>query len=140
MFTFQVIQWNLILVLCLDIWWRHGIWKCRILKFNFLKTEKGFWSEIKNIFPGLTSALKRSSRLWAICYYLRHNCSGADMQQEFLATSHKRDSDLFDSNWKVMVLCWVQCLLLSLWVKKETESQISIAIQCTCCINVKTRN
>ena len=55
-FTSQVIQWNIFLVLCLGIWWCHDSWKCRILKFGFLEDEKSFWSETKNIFPSLTSA------------------------------------------------------------------------------------
>ena len=50
MFTSQFIQWNVFLVLCLGIWWRHEIWKCKILKFDFLENEKSFWSEIRNIF------------------------------------------------------------------------------------------
>ena len=28
-----------------------------LLKFDFLENEKSFWSEVKNILPGLTSAL-----------------------------------------------------------------------------------
>ena len=31
LFTSQVIQWNVFLVLCLGIWGRHEIWKCRIV-------------------------------------------------------------------------------------------------------------
>ena len=31
-------------------WQHHEVWKCRILKFGFLKNETSFWSEIKNIF------------------------------------------------------------------------------------------
>ena len=34
----------------LSIWWRHEIWKSKILKFDFLKNEKSFWSEIKTFF------------------------------------------------------------------------------------------
>ena len=49
MFTFQVIQWNTFLVLCLGIWWRHEILISKILKFDFLKNEKSFWSETKNV-------------------------------------------------------------------------------------------
>ena len=30
--------------------------KCKILKFDFLENEKSFSSEMKNIFPSLTSA------------------------------------------------------------------------------------
>ena len=47
MFTSQVIQWNVFLILCLSIGWQHKISKCRILKFDFLESEKSFWSEIK---------------------------------------------------------------------------------------------
>ena len=35
--------------------WNLNIYK--ILKFDFLKNEKSFWSEIKNIFPSFTRAL-----------------------------------------------------------------------------------
>ena len=56
-FASQVIQWNVFLVLCLGIWWRHEIWKCRILKFDYLENKKSFWSKIKNTFPSLTTAL-----------------------------------------------------------------------------------
>ena len=34
--TFEVIQWNPFLFLCLDIWWRHEIWKCRIPEFDYI--------------------------------------------------------------------------------------------------------
>ena len=32
------------------IWWRHDIWTSEELKFDYLKNEKSFRSEIKNIF------------------------------------------------------------------------------------------
>ena len=54
-FTFQVIQQNLFLVLYLAIWWRHEIWRSKVLKFDFLENEKSFRSEIKNIFRCITS-------------------------------------------------------------------------------------
>ena len=41
----------------IGISWRHEIWKSKILKFDFLKNEKSLWSEIKNLFLSLTSAL-----------------------------------------------------------------------------------
>ena len=50
MFTSQVIQWDVFLVLCLGIWWCHEIWKCTTLKCNFLGNKKSFWSEIKTFF------------------------------------------------------------------------------------------
>ena len=37
-------------VSCFDIWWRHNIWISEKLKFDYLKNEKSFWSEIRNIF------------------------------------------------------------------------------------------
>ena len=37
-------------VSCLGIWWRHDIWISEKLKFDYLKNEKSFQSEIKNIF------------------------------------------------------------------------------------------
>ena len=40
MFTSQVIQWNVYLVLC--FWWRHEKRISKILKFDFLKNEKSF--------------------------------------------------------------------------------------------------
>ena len=43
-------------VSCLGIWWRHDIWISKKLKFDYLKKEKSFRSEIKNIFPGFISA------------------------------------------------------------------------------------
>ena len=49
-FTYQVIQWNVFLVSGLGIWWRHEIWKCRILKFDFLESsnyEHVWWGEFK---------------------------------------------------------------------------------------------
>ena len=33
----------------LGIWWRHDIWKSENLKFDYLKSEKSFRGEIKNI-------------------------------------------------------------------------------------------
>ena len=39
------------------IWWRREIWISKILKFDFLENKKNLWSEMKNIFPSLTSAL-----------------------------------------------------------------------------------
>ena len=44
-------------VSCLGIWWRHDIWISEKLKSDYLKNEKSFWSEIKNIFSYLRSAL-----------------------------------------------------------------------------------
>ena len=41
----------------LGIWWRHGIWISENLKFDYLKNEKSFRSEIKNIFPCFISSL-----------------------------------------------------------------------------------
>ena len=41
----------------LGIWWCHDIWISEKLKFDYLKKEKRFQSEIKNIFPCFTSAL-----------------------------------------------------------------------------------
>ena len=41
----------------LGIWWRRSIWISENLKFDYLKNEKSFWSEIKNIFPCFTSVL-----------------------------------------------------------------------------------
>ena len=37
-------------VICLGIWWYHDIWISKKLKFDYLKKEKSFRSEIKNIF------------------------------------------------------------------------------------------
>ena len=54
MFTSQVIQLNVFLALCLGIWWLHENWISEILKFGF----KSFWSEIKNNFPSIKSALE----------------------------------------------------------------------------------
>ena len=39
------------------IWWCHKIWIFVKLKFDYLKNEKSFQSEIKNLFPRFTSAL-----------------------------------------------------------------------------------
>ena len=75
MFTSQVIQWNVSLVLCLGIWWRHKIWKYRNLKFGFLENKKSFWSEIKNIFPSLTSALINTITLLILEIKLTHYSS-----------------------------------------------------------------
>ena len=52
-----LLHWNVFLVLCLRIWWHHEFWKCRTLKFDFLKNKKRFWSEIKKKFLQLTSTL-----------------------------------------------------------------------------------
>ena len=41
----------------LGIWWRHDIWISENLKFDYLKNEKSFRSEIKNIFLCFTNAL-----------------------------------------------------------------------------------
>ena len=43
LFTFQVIQKNVFLVLCLGIWWCHETKISKILKFDFPKNEKSFW-------------------------------------------------------------------------------------------------
>ena len=56
-FASQVIQWNLFRVSCLGIWWRHDTWISENLKFDYLKNEKSFQSEIKNISPCFTSPL-----------------------------------------------------------------------------------
>ena len=58
-FASQVIQWNVFLVSCLGIWWRHDIWISEKSTFDYLKNEKSFWSEIKSIF--------RSSRPEVFC-------------------------------------------------------------------------
>ena len=50
-FASQVIQWKVFRVLCLGIWWCHDIWMSENLKFDYLKNEKTFRSEIKNILP-----------------------------------------------------------------------------------------
>ena len=49
-FTFQVIQQNVFHVSCLGVWWRHDIWISEKKNFDYLKNEKSFRSEIKNIF------------------------------------------------------------------------------------------
>ena len=54
MFTSQVIQQNVFGVSCLGIWWRHNIWISENLKFDYLKNQKSFWSEITNISPCLS--------------------------------------------------------------------------------------
>ena len=36
-------------VSCLDIWWRHDIWIFEKSKFDYLKNEKSFRKEIKNL-------------------------------------------------------------------------------------------
>ena len=41
----------------LGIWWRHDIWISEKLKFDYLKNEKSFQSEVKSIFPSFKSAL-----------------------------------------------------------------------------------
>ena len=48
-------------VSCLGIWWRHDIWISEKLKFDYLKNEKSFRSEVKNIFPCFTNALKKQT-------------------------------------------------------------------------------
>ena len=57
MFTSQVIQQNMFRVSCLGIWWRHKIWKPEKLKSDYLKNEKSFQIEIRNIFPFFKSAV-----------------------------------------------------------------------------------
>ena len=42
---------------CLGNWWRHVIWISEKLKFDYLKNEKSFRSEIKNIFLCFKNAL-----------------------------------------------------------------------------------
>ena len=57
--TFYCINWKVSTV-CkwnLAIWWRHGIWISENLKFDYLKNENSFRSEIKNIFPCFTNAV-----------------------------------------------------------------------------------
>ena len=49
-FTSEVVQEKIFLALCVGIWWRHEIWKSKILKFDFLENEKSFWSEMKTVF------------------------------------------------------------------------------------------
>ena len=44
MFTSQVIQYNVVRVWCLGIWWWHNIWISEKVKFDYLKNEKSFWS------------------------------------------------------------------------------------------------
>ena len=55
--TSQVIQLNLFGVSCLDIRWRHDIRISEMIKFDYLKNEKSFRSEVKNMFPCFISAL-----------------------------------------------------------------------------------
>ena len=50
-FTSQVIQWNVFCVSCLGIWWLHDFWISENLTFDYLKNEKRFRNETKNIFP-----------------------------------------------------------------------------------------
>ena len=50
-FTFYIIQQNVFLVSCFGISWRHDIWISAKFKFDYLKNEKSFRSETKNIFP-----------------------------------------------------------------------------------------
>ena len=51
LFTSQVFKWNVFLVLCLEIWWRHEIWKRRTLKiFIFSRTERAIEVELKTFF------------------------------------------------------------------------------------------
>ena len=51
LFTSKVIQENAFFVLCLGIWWRHEIWKPKILKFEkFLRTKRAFEVEYKTFF------------------------------------------------------------------------------------------
>ena len=47
---------------CLGIWWHHNIWIHEKLKFDYLKNEKSFRSEIKNIFPCFTNAFFRYTK------------------------------------------------------------------------------
>ena len=44
-------------VSCLGIWWRHDICIAEKIKFHYLKNEKSFRSEVKNIFPCFTGAV-----------------------------------------------------------------------------------
>ena len=56
-FTSQVIHQYLLRVSCLCIWWPHDIWILEKIKFDYLKNEKSFRNEMKNIFPCFTNPL-----------------------------------------------------------------------------------
>ena len=45
----------------LGVWWRHDIRIPEKLKVNYLKNEKSYWSEIKNIFLCFTSTLAKQT-------------------------------------------------------------------------------
>ena len=62
-FTYQVIQQNVFRVSCISIWWRHDICISENLKFDYLKNEKSFRSEIKSIFPCFTTAQNKLAKM-----------------------------------------------------------------------------
>ena len=71
-FTSQVIQWNVFLVSCLGIWWRHDIWISEKSTFDYLKNEKSFRSEIKSI---SRSNLKSTCDLQSQIVHMKiHHC------------------------------------------------------------------
>ena len=45
------------------IWWRHGIWISENIKFDYLKNEKSFRSERKNILFHKCSLLDLQNKL-----------------------------------------------------------------------------
>ena len=49
---------------------RHDIWISEKLKFDYLKNEKSYPSEIKNVFPCLLSALFRYTKQTSILQHL----------------------------------------------------------------------
>ena len=79
-------------VLYLGIWWRHDIWILEKLKFDYLRKEKSFQSEIKNISPCLTITFRQTKQA---CKNLadtafKDNILGADVANMQLVSKYKK--------------------------------------------------
>ena len=52
----------------LGIWWHHEIWISKELRFNYVKNENSFGSEIKSVFPSflITLIVAPPPLLWRV--------------------------------------------------------------------------
>ena len=101
-------------VSCLGIWWRHEIWITKKLKLHYLKNEKSFQSEIKNIFQVLSFRhMKQTSKNVADTTFNRFKMySHVEMKQRALR------SQLFDNKRKQFEWYSISCFTIVDALKK----------------------
>ena len=121
-------------VSCLGIWWCHAIWIPEKIKFDYLKNEKSFSSEIKNIFPwfehfipsgcsalhGVDPNFKKDTSGWVVFLYLfvpsitRYTCSFFKWLSQFFFLSYQMVYFLLNISLQFFVWCEFMNLVIEI--------------------------